>query len=233
MSEITVHIPEGEEKQFAGEATVAEAIAELLSNKQRKQTVAASVDEKLVDLSVKLDSLGQEELELRPITVSSDEGLDVLRHSTAHLMAKAVIELYGPDLKVAIGPSIEDGFYYDFDRDAPFTPEDFDAIEARMLETVRSNTPFERKVVTKEEALALFESKEEQYKVELINELEDDTVSLYQLGDFVDLCRGPHVPSSSWLQVYKLIKVAGAYWRGDEKNPMLQRLYGTAFGDKK
>ena len=233
MSEITVQVPEGEQKQFAGDATVADAIAELLSNKQRKQTVAAGVGDGLVDLSVRLDSLGLETVELRPVTISSDEGLDILRHSTAHLMAKAVLDLYGPDLKVAIGPSIEDGFYYDFDRETPFTPDDFEAIEAKMLETVRSGLPFEREVVSKTDAIELFEKKGEQYKVELLKEIEGDTVSLYQLGDFVDLCRGPHVPNSSWLQVYKLIKVAGAYWRGDERNSMLQRLYGTAFADKK
>ena len=223
----------GEQKQFAGDVTVADAIAELLSNKLRKQTVAVGVGDNLVDLSVSLDSLDLESVELRPVTISSDEGLDILRHSTAHLMAKAVLDLYGPDLKVAIGPSIEDGFYYDFDREAPFTPEDFEAIEAKMRETVRNGIPFERKVVSKAEAIELFEKKGEQYKVELLKEIEGDTVSLYQLEDFVDLCRGPHVPNSSWLQVYKIIKVAGAYWRGDERNTMLQRLYGTAFADKK
>ena len=233
MSEINVQVIEGEQKQFDGDATVADAIAELLSNKQRKQTVAAGVGDSLVDLSVRLDSLGLETVELRPIVISSDDGLDILRHSTAHLMAKAVMDIYGPDLKVAIGPSIEDGFYYDFDRDKPFTPDDFEAIEAKMLETVRSGLPFEREVVSKADAIELFEKKGENYKVELLKEIEGDTVSLYQLGDFVDLCRGPHVPNSSWLQVYKLIKVAGAYWRGDEKNAMLQRLYGTAFADKK
>jgi len=233
MSEIIVQITDGEQKQFAGDATVADAIAELLSNKQRKQTVAAGVGDNLVDLSVSLDSLGLENVELRPVLISSDEGLDILRHSTAHLMAKAVLDLYGPDVKVAIGPSIEDGFYYDFDRETPFTPEDFAAIEAKMLEIVRSGVPFERKVVSRADAIALFEEKGEHYKVELIKEIEDDTVSLYQFGDFIDLCRGPHVPNSSLLQVYKLIKVAGAYWRGDERNSMLQRLYGTAFADKK
>jgi threonyl-tRNA synthetase len=233
MSEITVQVPEGEQKQFAGDATVADAIAELLSNKQRKQTVAAGVGDGLVDLSVRLDSLGLETVELRPVTISSDEGLDILRHSTAHLMAKAVLDLYGPDLKVAIGPSISDGFYYDFDRETPFTPDDFEAIEAKMLETARSGLPFEREVVSKTDAIELFEKKGEQYKVELLKEIEGDTVSLYQLGDFVDLCRGPHVPNSSLLQVYKIVKVAGAYWRGDERNSMLQRLYGTAFADKK
>jgi len=233
MSEINVQVVDGEQKQFPGDATVADAIAELLSNKQRKQTVAAGVGDTLVDLSVRLDSLGLDTVELRPVTISSDEGLDILRHSTAHLMAKAVMDIYGPDLKIAIGPSINDGFYYDFDRKTPFTPEDFEAIEAKMLETVRGGIPFEREVVSRAEAIELFEKKGEMYKVELIKEIEDDTVSLYQLGDFVDLCRGPHVPNSSFLQVYKLIKVAGAYWRGDEKNAMLQRLYGTAFADKK
>jgi threonyl-tRNA synthetase len=233
MSEINIQVVDGEQKQFPGDATVADAIAELLSNKQRKQTVVAGVGDTLVDLSVRLDSLGLDTVELRPVTISSDEGLDILRHSTAHLMAKAVMDIYGPDLKIAIGPSIDDGFYYDFDRKTPFTPEDFEAIEARMLETVRGGIPFEREVVSRAEAIELFEKKGEMYKVELIKEIEDDTVSLYQLGDFVDLCRGPHVPNSSFLQVYKLIKVAGAYWRGDEKNAMLQRLYGTAFADKK
>ena len=159
MSEIIVQITDGEQKQFAGDATVADAIAELLSNTQRKQTVAAGVGDNLVDLSVSLDSLGLENVELRPVLISSDEGLDILRHSTAHLMAKAVLDLYGPDVKVAIGPSIADGFYYDFDRETPFTPEDFAAIEAKMLEIVRSGIPFERKVVSRADAITLFEEK--------------------------------------------------------------------------
>jgi threonyl-tRNA synthetase len=233
MSEVTVILPEGETKHFSGETSVADVLAEMLSNKQRKKIVAAAVGDNLVDLSAKLDSLDQEKVELYPVLVSSDDGLDILRHSTAHLMAKAVVDLYGPNLKVAIGPAIEDGFYYDFDRKAPFTPEDFESIEAKMEEIVKSGIPFERKVVSKAEAIRLFEEKGEQYKVELLKEIEGETVSLYQLGDFIDLCRGPHVPNSSWLQVFKLIKVAGAYWRGDEHNPMLQRLYGTAFDDRK
>jgi threonyl-tRNA synthetase len=233
MSEVTVILPEGETREFSSEVSIAEVFADMLSNKQRKKTVAAGVGDNLVDLSTKLDSLGLEKVELSPVTVSSDEGLDILRHSTAHLMAKAVLELYGPNLKVAIGPAIEDGFYYDFDREAPFTPEDFESIEAKMQETANSGIPFERKVVSKAEAIALFEEKGEQYKVELLKEIEGNSVSLYQLGDFIDLCRGPHVPNSNWLQVFKLIKVAGAYWRGDEHNQMLQRIYGTAFDDKK
>ncbi|KPJ99109.1 MAG: threonyl-tRNA synthetase [Desulfobacterales bacterium SG8_35] len=234
MSDITVILPEADvSKQFTGEASVADVLAELLSNKQRKQTVAVAIGDKLADLSTRLDSLGLEKIELHPVSLSSAEGLDILRHSTAHLMAKAVLDLYGPNVKVAIGPAIEDGFYYDFDREIPFTPEDFEAIEAKMQETVKKGIPFERKVVSKAEAIALFEEKGEQFKVELLKEIDGDTVSLYQLDSFIDLCRGPHVPNSSWLQVFKLIKVAGAYWRGDEHNPMLQRLYGTAFDDKK
>jgi threonyl-tRNA synthetase len=233
MSDITVILPEGEAKSFSGEASVADALGAMLSNKQRKQTVAVRIGDDLADLSTRLDSLDREKIELQPVLLPSHEGLDILRHSTSHLMAKAVLDLYGPNLKIAIGPAIEDGFYYDFDRDIPFTPEDFESIEAKMQETVKSGIPFEKKVVSKTEAIELFEEKGELYKVELLKEIEGDTVSLYQLGDFVDLCRGPHVPNSSWLQVFKLIKVAGAYWRGDEHNPMLQRLYGTAFDDKK
>jgi threonyl-tRNA synthetase len=228
-----VTLPEGEAKPFGADTSVADVLAALLSNKQRKQTVAAGVGDTLVDLSVKLDSLGQEEIELRPVVLSSDEGLDILRHSTAHLMAKAVLDLYGPDVRVAIGPAIEDGFYYDFERETPFRPEDFEAIEAAMLDTVQKRMPFERKVMARDEDIVLFEERGEKYKVELLGEIEGDTVSLYQLGDFADLCRGPHVPDSGWLQVFKLIKVAGAYWRGDEHNEMLQRLYGTAFSDRK
>src|SRR5210317_2492420 len=156
MPDINVQVPEGEQKQFAGDATVADAIAELLSNKQRKQTVAAGVGDSLVDLSVRLDSLGLETVELRPIVISSDEGLDILRHSTAHLMAKAVLDLYGPDVRVAIGPAIEDGFYYDFERETPFRPEDFEVIEAAMMETVQKRMPFERMVMAKKEAISLF-----------------------------------------------------------------------------
>ena len=233
MSGITVILPEGEAREFSGEASIADVFADMLSNKQRKQTVAAGIENNLVDLSTKLDSLGLEKVELRPVTISSDEGLDILRHSTAHLMAKAVLELYGPDLKVAIGPAIEDGFYYDFDRKAPFTPEDFESIEAKMQETAQSGIPFARKVVSKSEAIALFEEKDEQYKVELLKEIEGNSVSLYQLGDFIDLCRGPHLPDTGYIKAIKLTTVAGAYWRGDEKNKMLQRIYGISFPDKK
>src|SRR5210317_1785345 len=146
MAEITVSLPEGEKKQLPGESTIADVLSELLSNKQRKQTLAVRVGESLVDLSTGLGDLGEDEIELIPVQLSSTEGLDILRHSTAHLMAKAVQDLYGNDVKVTIGPAIEDGFYYDFDRETPFTPDDFEAIEAKMLETARNGIAFEKNI---------------------------------------------------------------------------------------
>ena len=229
MSDLKVVLNTGEETRVPSGTTAAEALAALLSNKQRKQTVAVRIDDLLADLATPL----RRETVLTPVTVHSDEGLAILRHGAAHLMALAVVKLYGPDVKVAIGPAIEDGFYYDFDRRQPFTPEDFDRIEAAMSEVVEAALPFERSEVTRDEAQAMFEARGEKYKVELLREIEAETVSLYKLGDFVDLCRGPHLPHAGWLTAFKLIKVAGAYWRGNERNPMLQRLYGTAFADAK
>jgi threonyl-tRNA synthetase len=229
MSEIKIALNTGEETRVVSGTTAADALATLLSNKQRKQTVAVEVDGVLADLATVL----QQEVILTPVSVHSDEGLKILRHSAAHVMAQAVLKLYGPDVKVAIGPAIEDGFYYDFDRQQPFTPDDFDRIEAAMREVVEASLPFARTTVTKDEAVALFEARNETYKVELLREIETETVSLYTLGDFTDLCRGPHLPHAGWLTAFKLIKVAGAYWRGNEHNPMLQRLYGTAFTDAK
>ena len=143
-------------------------------------------------------------------------------------MAQAVQELF-PDVKVTIGPAIEDGFYYDFDSPRPFTPEDLDRIEHRMKEIIKARVPFRRMVMSKDEAISFFQSKDENYKVELIQGVDDDEVSLYSQGEFTDLCRGPHIPHTGWVKAFKLTKVAGAYWRGDERNPMLQRIYGTAF----
>ncbi len=148
-------------------------------------------------------------------------------------MALAVKELYGDQVKVAIGPAIEDGFYYDFDRDKPFSPEDFEEIEAKMAEIVAARLPFVREEMGRDEAIRFFEGLGERYKVELLRDMDVDRVSLYGHGSFVDLCRGPHVPDSSWLKVFKLLRVAGSYWRGDEKREMLTRIYGTAFADKK
>lgn len=173
----------------------------------------------------------------------TDETLQKLRHSTAHIMADAVSKLY-PGVKLGIGPSIEDGFYYDFDfsgcvkdaddRKAGFlTPEDLPLIEQEMREIIKKDIPFERKVIKKEEALSHFGLKKEVYKEEVIKELEEQEVSLYRHGEFEDLCKGPHIKSTGEVKAFKLLSLAGAYWRGDEKNPMLQRIYGTAFGNKK
>jgi threonyl-tRNA synthetase len=229
MTDITISIENGEAVTLAAASTVGEALSELLSNKQRKRTVAVSLDGNILDLASPLHSDATLEL----IQIGSEQGLEVLRHSTAHVMAEAVRALFGPDIKVAIGPSIENGFYYDFERKEPFTPEDFEQIESKMLEIVRTSSPFIRTEVSSSDAIKRFEAEGESYKVELIQDLNTDSVTLYEQGAFTDLCRGPHVPNTSWIKAFKLQRVAGAYWRGDEKNTMLQRIYGTAFFDKK
>lgn len=229
MTDIKIDIETGEAAVMPAASTVGDALAELLSNKQRKRTVAVYIDEQIVDLSTPLQS----DTSLRLIQIGSDESLGILRHSTAHVMAEAVRELFGNDVKVAIGPAIDDGFYYDFDRSEAFTPEDFEQIEAKMTEIVRKAQPFSRTEMSSAEAIKRFTAEGEKYKVELIQDLDEDTVSLYQIGNFTDLCRGPHLPNTGWIKAFKLQRVAGAYWRGDEKNAMLQRIYGTAFFDKK
>ena len=230
MSDIQIAKKGNDAQSFPAGITAAEAVKALCSNKERKRTLAVRVGEDLLDLSEPL--LADTEFEL--ITTDSSEGLDILRHSSAHIMAEAVLELFGEsDIKVAFGPSTSDGFYYDFDRKEPFSPEDFEAIEAKVKEIAAAALPFEKEVVSKSKAIQYFEERGEVYKVELLNEIEDDTVSFYKQGNFVDLCRGPHIPHSGLLRAFKMIRLAGAYWRGDEKNPMLQRLYGTAFFDPK
>ena len=159
---------------------------------------------------------------------ATKEGIETYRHSASHIMAEAVKELF-PEAKLAIGPAIEDGFYYDFDVEKPFTPADMEKIEKRMQEIIKRNAPFVREEISKKDAIKLFESKGELYKIELINELNDETISIYGQGGFVDLCRGPHVPSTGRIKAFKLLSSAGAYWRGSEKNKMLQRIYGSAF----
>ena len=183
------------------------------------RAVAASVDGELLDLARTLDH----DCTVAPVWLDSPLGLEIMRHSAAHVMAEAVRSLF-PGVKVAIGPAIEAGFYYDFDVPEPFTPEDLTRIEARMAELVGADLPFKRREVSKEEALGLFRELGEEYKVELLEEIPADFVSLYRQGDFVDLCRGPHVPSTGFLKAFKLTHVSGAYWRGDEKRTMLQRL---------
>ncbi len=189
-----------------------------------RDVVAAGLDGKAIDLLEPLMDSGHLEF----VSAWSPKGLDILRHSTSHVMAQAVQELF-PDVKVTIGPAIEDGFYYDFDTPRPFTPEDLEKIDHRMKEIIRAKLPFRRMVVSKDQATSLFRSKDEGYKVELIQGVDDDEVSLYSQGEFTDLCRGPHIPHTGFIKAFKLTKVAGAYWRGDERNAMLQRIYGTAF----
>ena len=229
MAEITISLHSGEEARLPQASTLKDALSSLVSNKQRKQIVAAFVGDTIVDLLTPItkDSV------IRPITKDSEEGLEVLRHSTAHIMAKAVRDIFGKDVKVAIGPAIENGFYYDFLREEPFSPDDFEAIENRMNEIVKSRAEFHRKEVASKEAKQIFADEGEKYKVEIIEGIDDEVVSTYQVDDFVDICRGPHLPDTTYIQAFKLLRVAGAYWRGDENNDVLQRIYGTAFYDKK
>ncbi|MDK2921799.1 MAG: threonyl-tRNA synthetase [Desulfonauticus sp.] len=199
------------------------------SKKKAKKIVAFKCEDKLFDLSREIP---EECKKLTPVFIDDALGLKVLRHSAAHIMAEAVKKLF-PSAKVTIGPDIENGFYYDFDYERPFTPEDLEKIEQEMARSVAANHPFVREELSKEEAKKLFLKLNETYKLEIIDELGEETVSIYRHGDFVDLCRGPHLPSTGYLKAFKLTSVAGAYWRGDENKPMLQRIYGTAFASEK
>ncbi len=224
---LTVTLPDGSKREFEAPLSVAD-IAKNIASSLAKAALAGKVDGKLVDLSFVVDR----DAEVAIVTDKDPEALDIIRHSTAHLMAQAVKSLY-PEAQVTIGPSIENGFYYDFSYVRPFTPEDLKAIEKKMDELVAKNIPLVRKEMKREEAIQFFLGLGEKYKAELIDAIpEGETISLYEQGDFIDLCRGPHVPSTGKLKVHKLMKVAGAYWRGDSKNEMLQRIYGTAFAKK-
>jgi len=229
MADIQVTLQGDKTLSLPAGITVQEALAKFLSNKQRKMTVAAIVDGRGVDLSTTLEK----DAVISPIPMDTDAGLEILRHSTAHVMALAVRDIFGTDVKVAIGPAIEDGFYYDFSCGQAFSPEDLDKIEARMREIAGKALPFVRGELKAADALAFFEKQGEKYKVELIRDLDADVVSTYQLDAFIDLCRGPHLPDTSWIKAFKLLRVAGAYWRGNEKNDVLQRIYGTVFFDEK
>ena len=205
------------------------SLAISISRKLAKEAVAAKVNGKLVDLSHELKESEQVEI----ITVDSEEGIEIIRHSTAHVMAQAVKRIYG-NVKLAIGPTVKNGFYYDFDLDTPLTHGDIEKIEEEMNKIINEDLKFKRKDVSREEALKLMSEKGEDYKVQLINDLdESENISLYEQGDFTDLCRGPHIPSTKFIKAFKLTSVAGAYWRGSEKNKMLQRIYGVAFATKK
>ena len=224
---LTVTLPDGSQRQYDAPLTVAD-VAQSIGAGLAKAALAGRVDGKLVDTSFVIDK----DATVSIITDKDPEALDIIRHSTAHLMAQAVKELY-PDAQVTIGPSIENGFYYDFSYKRPFTPEDLAAIEKRMDELVAKNIPIVRKEMKREDAMQYFLGLGEKYKAELIEAIpEGETISLYGQGDFTDLCRGPHVPSTGKLKVHKLMKVAGAYWRGDSNNEMLQRIYGTAWAKK-
>jgi threonyl-tRNA synthetase len=223
---VRVSLPDGKSVELPAGQTVQDALRDL--GVKGNQWIAARLNGRLVDLTRPVE----QDAVLEPVAADSPEGLEILRHSTSHVMAQAVLSLF-PEAKVAIGPAIENGFYYDFDVPQPFSPADLARIEAKMQEIIQAKVPFERQEVPREEAIELFRQKGEKYKVELLEELEEPTISIYRQGDFVDLCRGPHIPHTGYIKACKLLSVAGAYWRGDERNPMLQRIYGTAFADTK
>ena len=225
MSQVTLTLPD-KNKITAEKGTMLSEI--LRSYKPGLNAVAALIDNKKHDLSDTIEN----DCEISFIEADSKQGLDIIRHSTSHIMAEAVKALF-PEVKVAIGPSIESGFYYDFDYEKTFSPDDLVKIEEKMKEIIKSKTPFKKSVLKKAEAIKLFEEKGEKYKVELISAIDDDEVNIYQQGNFVDLCKGPHLTTTGKVKAFKLTSIAGAYWRGDEKNKMLQRIYGTAFSDRK
>ncbi|HCX2889015.1 TPA: threonine--tRNA ligase [Staphylococcus aureus] len=226
MEQINIQFPDGNKKAF-DKGTTTEDIAQSISPGLRKKAVAGKFNGQLVDLTEPLETDGSIEI----VTPGSEEALEVLRHSTAHLMAHAIKRLYG-NVKFGVGPVIEGGFYYDFDIDQNISSDDFEQIEKTMKQIVNENMKIERKVVSRDEAKELFSNDE--YKLELIDAIPgDENVTLYSQGDFTDLCRGVHVPSTAKIKEFKLLSTAGAYWRGDSNNKMLQRIYGTAFFDKK
>lgn len=229
MKNVQVTLPDGSETTYPAGITVKEILSSWNAEKSAT-AAAATLNGRLVDVSEPVE----EDATVSPVDVTSPEGVAVLRHSISHVMAEAVRDIFD-GVKVTIGPSIEDGFYYDFDYSATFTPEDLERIEQKMWDIVKADYPFERRVVSRAEAREIFGAKSESYKVELIDDLPDDVeeVSLYSQGDFLDLCRGPHIPSTGMIKAFKLLNVAGAYWRGNENNVMLQRIYGTGFATKK
>jgi threonyl-tRNA synthetase len=225
---IQITLPDGSIKQVEQGISAAD-FATQLHRKLGKDALAVKINGNLCDLDTPLT----EDASVEILTFQSEEGAEIYHHSTSHLMAQAVQELF-PGTKVAIGPAVDDGFYYDFDTKQAFTPEDLERIEQKMTELVKANLQYVRKEVSREEAIDFFRQKGEDYKVEILSELpEGERISQYQQGDFVDLCRGPHVPSTGKIKAFKLLSIAGAYWRGDEKKQMLQRIYGTSFPSKK
>jgi len=228
MKEIKLVLPDGSERVYSEGVSVRDVVSSWNSS-LLATSVASRFNQDLMDMSSSLHESGV----LALIDIHSREGLEILRHSISHVMAQAVQDIF-PGVLVSIGPAIEDGFYYDFEYGDTFTPEDLEKIETRMWEIVAAAYPFIREEVPREEAVAFFQNKGESYKVELLNDLPDDikTVSLYRQGHYTDLCRGPHIPSTAMIRAFKLLNVAGAYWRGDERNKMLQRIYGTGFASR-
>ncbi len=222
---INITLPDGSQRQFDNPVSVQDVAASIGAG-LAKAALAGKVDGKLVDTSYRIDR----DASLAIVTEKSPEALDILRHSTAHLLAQATQRLF-PDTQVTIGPVIDNGFYYDFARKTPFTPDDLEKIEAEMKKIVAEALPVERSVMAKDDAIAFFKNKGEIYKAQIIDDIipPGEEISLYGQGDWIDLCRGPHVPNTNKLRAFKLMKVAGAYWRGDSNNEMLQRIYGTAW----
>ncbi len=223
-----IHLINGEGKEIEATSISALEALEELHVVGLERVVAARINGELKDLSARIDS----DDSLEPVFLDSEDGLDIMRHSTSHVMAEAVKELF-PGVKVTIGPAIENGFYYDFDYERPFKEEDLSKIEEKMKEIINADLPFERREMTSQEAIALFQKGGEDYKIEIIEDLGEERVSVYTQGSFTDLCRGPHLPSTGKIKAFRLTKMAGAYWRGDEKRPMLSRIYGVAFADPK
>lgn len=228
MSEIKIVLPDGSLHLCDKSETIKEIIASW-----KKETLPSIVAAKLNDKPVDLSHSIEEPATVSLINIESKEGLEILRHSISHVMAQAVKDLF-EGVQITIGPSIEEGFYYDFDYRENFTPEDLAKIERRMQEIIAADLPFDRKEMSRQDAISFFRERGETYKVELLNDLPEDvkTISLYSQGGYVDLCRGPHIPSTGMIRAFKLLNVAGAYWRGDEKNRMLQRIYGTGFATR-
>lgn len=223
-----ITLPDGSQRSYESPLSVL-AVASDIGTGLAKATLAGKVDGKLVDASYVLD----QNANLSIITAKDADGLDIIRHSSAHLMAQAVKQLF-PDVQVTIGPTVENGFYYDFASPRPFTPEDLQLIDGRMQDLIKQDLKVERSTLSREEAIDFFLNMGEKYKAEIIESIPiGETLSLYRQGDFIDLCRGPHVPSTGKIPAVKVMKVAGAYWRGDSKNEMLQRIYGTAWTNKK
>ena len=223
---IKVTLDQGSTATLEQGATVAQAL-QALGISGGREVVAARINGDLADLSRVLSA----DCTIAPTRLDSPEGLEIMRHSAAHLMAEAVRDLF-PGVKVAIGPAIESGFYYDFGVPEPFTPEDLAKIETHMAGLTAQDLPFRRDDMSREQAINYFRGEGEAYKVELLEEIPQEKVSLYQQGNFIDLCRGPHIPSTGYIKAFKLTATSGAYWRGDERRPMLQRIYGTAFGSQ-